>query len=223
MDTRLDDSRDEVIVVGSRFLQVADLLLDPAELLIAIGRGRFRISQAPGLLNELLDLLACLISNLRPLFRNTRPVGAPHTCEHSCQGVIVATVDRIELMIVTTGTGDRQTQKGSPHCIDTLLPLFRHNHADNLWSKQQFLVIHRTDSEKAQGRYILQPRFVHEISSQLPLRKLVVGHILVQGPHDPVAIAVRTAVRNNPTLPDIGVTGQVKPRSSPTLSVVRGG
>ena len=119
-------------------------------------------------------------------------------------------------MIMTTGTGDRQTQESARYRIDLIV--------DNV---VDIVVIHSPECQESHRR---QPPRLHgrldQVGSQLLADELVKGGILIQGPNHIVTIGIRirphsvVAIHQH-SIFRVGKSGDIQPVSSPAFAITR--
>ena len=142
------------------------------------------------------------------------------TREDSCQPVIVLYRDRIKLVVVTSSTGDGQSQKRPRNGIDPFVPFIGNDLLNHRWSKGQFFPIGGTQADESERRKIGGLRFWNQIGCELQAEKLVVRHILVERLNDPVTIHPASICRALPVGSEIRVSRQIQPHSGPSLAEV---
>ena len=72
-----------------------------------------------------------------------RPFDQLRTRHDSSESVIVISLDRVKLVVMTAGTGDGQAEKAASHRIESLIPLVCHNHRNHVGGQLRFFVVHR--------------------------------------------------------------------------------
>ena len=137
--------------------------------------------------------------------------------ENARQRVVIGCRDRVVLVVVAAGAGDRKPQEAAGQRVDAVGVLV------------VFLgvaVVDRPTGEKAQGRQAIKTIGpVEQVAGDLLEDEPVVGHVAVQGPDQPVAIAEPVGVK--PGLERVGlvlaVACHVEPVAPPPFAVVRRG
>ena len=148
--------------------------------------------------NRLLDGLAFLLQLRQPLphlgqrtlSNGQRALAVTHAAEGRRQTVILDLPDRIELVIVTTGAVDGQTQERLSHGADDVFQLVLPHHALHGFALLRLTNrVVGTGDQKA-GRFdgVRVVRSQH-VAGQLQADELVVGHVAIEGIDNPVAIA----------------------------------
>ncbi len=129
------------------------------------------------------------------------PRSASHPCqglraaENTCQSVIIARRNRIELVIVAAGTGHRRRQHGPARDVNLLV------HDVHQVLLGVFLVDpFGAKSEETGGNHLRIPLGVirgrEQIAGDLFQHKTIVGLVGIHGVNDPVAIAPRCGIGN---------------------------
>ena len=102
-------------------------------------------------------------------------------CQHP---VIVFLRHRVDLMIVTTTTVDREAEKslagGGQHIVKLI---------EIMLVGVGGFVIEQAESIKTRSDHRLRSYLIEFVSGDLFANELIVGHIFVEGPHDVIAIA----------------------------------
>ena len=126
-------------------------------------------------------------------------------------------------MIVTTGAGQRQPQKGRTDRFDPLFPFLRDDLLDHQMIELQFLPIGRAESEKTERRIVLRLRIGEQVRRKLLPHEIVVGQVCIERPRDPIAIEPGLGDSLAPRFRHVTVAGQVEPVPAPTLAILRRG
>ena len=100
------------------------------------------------------------------------------TREDAVQSIVVIGADRFVLVVVAAGTGNRKPEQAPRHQIDSVI-----NDVVGVAAKGP------PHSQEAEGSKIFQRHWwLKPVGGKLQRDELVVGQILMQGPHYPVAI-----------------------------------
>ena len=147
----------------------------------------------------------------------------PRAEKDSGQRVIVFGRNRIELVIVTAGTRQRQSEKRSPHNVDFVV----HVIGDHL------LLIDIAGNEISDCQHpgrderfridLGRGRRLHQVSGQLPCDEVVVPQITIERGDHPIAIPPRfTEValdRQLNQIARVGIADNVQPVPTPPLAI----
>ncbi len=101
-----------------------------------------------------------------------------------------------------------------------LLPFIRHGRLDDLRRELQLFEVSRTQADETQRHAILRSALGKVIRGELPHHEAIVGHVLVQRLHHPVAVEVGVLRGIQPVRRLIHVAGQIQPVTRPALAVV---
>ncbi len=136
--------------------------------------------------------------------------------EDALERVVIGGGDRVVLVVVAAGAGDRQAEEAASQGIDAVGVLVE---------LVAVAVIDRPAGKEAQGRQAVEALgfgTVEPVAGNLLEDESVIGHVAVEGPDQPVAIA--EPVRVEPGLERVGlvlaVTGHVEPVTAPALAIV---
>ena len=135
------------------------------------------------------------------------------------EGIVVPRRNRIELVVVAAGAADGQAQQPTRDDIDLVVEFLLPRHPKSPPGERQ-------ESERRQIARIVarQP-----IRRQLLQEEPIVGQILVEGPHHPIAIGVGVGEPGLQIAPRVDhpnrvrVARQVEPVASPPFPVMRAG
>ena len=139
--------------------------------------------------------------------------------EDTCERIVVLLRDRIELVIVAAGAGNRQAQEATSQGVDAIVEFIGSG-----FSRVGILVVLGTESKVAECSEISQPfGFVdrHHIGSDLVFDKKVEGHVGIEGLNNPIAIPVPVGVRLDAERVRLilGVPRHIEPVAAPSFPV----
>ena len=172
----------------------------------------------PELLERLLPFLQLLLVGLVLLGQLWRRIQAhglfARAEEDAVERVVVGGWDRVELVVVAAGAGEREAHHASRHRVEPVV--------DDVVD-----VVDEApaDGEEAHRREVALFVSKHPIRGELEHEETIVGHVFVVGAHDPVAVdvgvdeAALLAVGVDVAF-RVGVAGDVQPVAAPSLSVV---
>ncbi|EDY18868.1 hypothetical protein CfE428DRAFT_3526 [Chthoniobacter flavus Ellin428] len=148
--------------------------------------------------------------------RPHRPFLMTHPLEHRRDRIVVRLRDRIELVIVTTRAAKRETEerarRGAHHVMQFIRALLGGEHRIGTLHR----IVRAPHNEP--GRRIHSKR----IASQLLPHEAIVGHIIIEGANN--VVAIRPRVRPRPVHFETVALGEphhIQPVSRPALAVVR--
>ena len=139
------------------------------------------------------------------------------------QGVIIGRGNGVELVIVASGTADRQAHERARRRVDLLVDDI-HLHLDRVVFGQHL----GAEREEAGGGPVFELRGVvgsgKKISGQLFLHELIVRLVLIERANHVIAIPPCVPVHQVLVEPvRIGITGYIEPVPRPSLSIMRRG
>ena len=147
----------------------------------------------------------------------------PGTAEVAGQGVIVLGRDRVELVVVAAGAGDRQAEERLRQHVDLVVdathPLLAHVH-------RRVRPLAQEEESGAEDRLVravggVPPGVFHEVARDVLDDEAVIGHVGVERPDDVIAIGVGADDVVVELVPGrLGVPHQVEPVPPPALAVV---
>ena len=152
-----------------------------------------------------------------------RPGAVERLCAHEDAGqrVVVALREGVEGMIVAAGAGEREPEHRLRHHVDLLIDEV-HLELPPIALVEPF----RPEREEARGndlpRLVGRSRVLEQVAGDLGLEEVVVGHVVVEGFDDPIAVAPRMRKGQIRLLAArFGVAGDVEPVPGPTLAETR--
>ena len=147
------------------------------------------------------------------LGRDHRLPGAGH---HAVECVIVARRDRVELVIVASGTGDGQAHQPPADDVDPVVDhVVEVAHEPTTQGEEP----HRGQRRLARTRLRRQP-----VGRKLLQDEPVVGQVAIEGGKDVVAIGigpVEVGILEEDVALGVGISGDIEPVSSPAFAVSR--
>ena len=197
-----------------RSLQISDLLFNYLRFRRFLLLERFQFAF------QISDLLSHSLHSHHLRRRQQWSFIKLRTREDAGQPVIVLCRDRIKLVVVTSSTGDCQSQKRPRNSIDPFVPFISNDLLNHRGSKSQFLPIGWTQANKSERRKIGGLRFWNQIGCELKAEKLVVRHVLIERLNDPVTIHPASICRALPIRCEVRVSRQIQPHSGPSLAEV---
>ena len=121
--------------------------------------------------------------------------------------VVLLLGNRIELVLVTTSTFERQSQECHREGVIAIGDVFD----TELLGSTATLDLLGMQAIEGRCQLGVPGRFRDQVTGQLPRDKLVVGHVRIEGPHDPVAIWPDVTIPIDLVSVGIGVAGDVEP------------
>ena len=121
-------------------------------------------------------------------------------------------------MIVAAGAGDRQAEKATGECVDPIGQRFGFGLC-LCFGIAAIRNIGRTEGEETGGGRLAIS--IEQVAGDLVGNELIVGHVRIESPHHPIAIA--PCVGQCPVFKaavDIAVAGDVEPVAGPTFAVL---
>ena len=195
-----------------RSLQISDLLFD------SFCFRRFLLLEWLQFDFKILDLLPNSLHGRDFRRWQQRSLVKLRTRKDSCQSVIILCGDRIKLVVMTSSTGDRQSQKRSRNRIDPFIPFISNDLLNHRGSKCQLLPIGWTKADESECGQIGWLRFWNQIGRELQSEKLVIRHVLIECLNDPVTIHPASICRTLPVRSEVRVSRQIQPHSRPALA-----
>ena len=146
--------------------------------------------------------------------------------EHARQGVVVFVRNRVELMVVAAGAAERQAEKRLSEGVDAIvgaISLVLRQVGGRLHLLTQIPEAGAHHRLVRSGRRI-DPRLGKQISGNLLPNKLIVGQIVVERPHRPIAILSGIGKRVvDVVAAGLAVADDVEPMPRKSFAVVRRG
>ena len=217
------------IVFGRRaFLEFFDLRLPLLDQFLLFGRQLPLL--LPGPSPEVrpsplgrLDLLLVVVIGLDHALRNQGQLTAHGVVEDPGQGVVVLLGDGIELVVMTTGAGNRDGHEAASQSVDPVVQGL----APGLGHTVGIAAIGRiigSQGEESGGHGVSDA--THQITADLELDEAVVGQVVVEGGNDPIPVAPSLGQFLVPPIQKpaepVTVPGHVQPMTSPTFPVADG-
>jgi hypothetical protein len=126
-------------------------------------------------------------------------------------------------VVVTAGAGDGETEEGAANGIDVFFPFIGDGGLDDVGRELQFFEIGGAETEEAESGQISRGTAGEVIGSELAEDKLIVGQVVIEGLHHPVAVKIGVAGGVEPRGDLVHVTGKIEPVARPALAVVGAG
>ena len=200
-------------------LEADDFLFDDGDLVGEVGgRGLFLL-QFVALLFERGDGLTGSLHGLPELVAHRGHLGVADAREDAGDAVVVGGGDGVGLVVVTAGAGEREAEERAAERVHMLLPFVGHGAFDEVGRELEFLPVSRREAEEGERVAVLR-RQAHLVSGNLPHDKLVVGHVVVEGLDDPVAVEVRAAGLFQPRSGLVHVAREIEPVAGVAFAVV---
>ena len=136
--------------------------------------------------------------------------------EDAVERVVVVGRDRVELVVVAAGAGDREAEQAAGHDVDPVV-------------EDVLLVVEEPPADRQEAERRERPRVVaarQAIGGDLLGDEAIVGDVVVEGPDHVVAIGVRIgipALFHEDVALRIGITGHIEPVPPPALAVAGAG
>ena len=131
------------------------------------------------------------------------------------QPVVLGVGDRVELVGMTLGALDGQPEHRLANAVEAIEHL---RHAELLGHDGPFFVDHAV-AEEAGGDQLILRGMGQEVAGDLLDQELVVGHVGVVSPHDPIAPDPLLAGQVFLVAVGVGVTGGVEPVPGPFFTI----
>ena len=133
--------------------------------------------------------------------------------EDAVEPVVVGGRDRVVLVVVAPGAGDRQPEEAAAHDVDPVGDLL-----------VGFVDEPGPDGEEPERREVgVVGRSGMGVGGDLQPQEAIERHVVVEGPHDPVAVGPRERVTAVDTgrdeVPRVGIASHVEPVAAPPLAV----
>jgi hypothetical protein len=139
------DGRGQRGVVAGDLLEPPDVGANRGESLLRGGVGGLTGLELAGLGLQGADALAGLPGGVGKGGGQDGEVGPAGAGEDAGQRVVVVGGDRVELVVVAAGAGDRQPQEGAGDGVDALLPLLGDDVLDDVLVELEFLPVGGTE------------------------------------------------------------------------------
>ena len=147
----------------------------------------------------------------------------PATGHDTVKCVVILLADRIEFVVVTARTRNREAKKCLRHDVDLIFGC-SHQFVERIrWSEalQHKTIMRRADGRLVQAKLLVEPRPGQQITGDVLSQQLVVRHVFVQRANEiiPVLVGVRDT-RVTLTPKRLRVAHPVHPMPRPTLAKV---
>jgi hypothetical protein len=178
-------------------------------------------------LGPFFDLVLLGGETLRPLSMSIHdgrgcqhPRGPLGTMIGGGQGIVIPCRDGIELVIVAPGAGDRQAEDATGERVHAVLQFIGLGLGLACGAFAE-LGSHALESEAREPRRVIRDRPREEITRDLQPDEVVVGKVVVEGLHDPVAVAEGGGRRREERIAlVVRIAGHIQPVAAPALAVV---
>ncbi len=152
---------------------------------------------------------------LHDLRRGQRSHGRRRVAKHARQRIVVELRNGIELVIVATGTRDRQPEQAARESIDPIVERFGLSLGNRL-GIAAVGDVRRTNRNEAGGHGQFG---AYQVASELQANELIVGHIVIQRLDDPIAPGPLLTEQVLFKSVAIGVASSIQPGARPAFAV----
>ena len=144
--------------------------------------------------------------------------------ENAGQSVVVGLWNGIVLVVVAARACDGQAEEASGNDVDAIVTFIGSRDFNGA-----VVVVPRTETEEARSRSrLVADGFIHHVARDLRPHELVIGHVVVKGLNDPVAVQVcigvivAALVRSGleTAIVVFSKTRHVEPDASPALAIL---